>query len=704
MKSIRFILAAVSIAVAGCLRLWGCGPYYNEIPRPCYFASSSRPETIRDAQIRQNLLLWQQQTSPRIPLADIRQAVYTDDSRTFGKRSNSRTEDNAFYTFIRNAGDSEAINFLLTAKELEEARQEMNSPWYYPKERNGESPDVFGDIMARCRAYKGRRFADRYALQMVRASFAAGRYQDCIDIFSERLDSLPDDNLMKRMALGYVAGCWSRLGDTERANDYFATVGDISSIVHEDPIAYLTGRNPDSPMLLSHLQSIAAEGDTARVTALLPVADAVLADSVTAYRGDWEFLSAYIANDYLGDREAARASIDRAMASDFSSEDFADHARAYRMMLDAVEGNTGTLLEDLQWIKDKVDILSPTKAEWKDMLQNIVFAHWLPGLMEREDHATAVLLCGFADNLSAQSTLHFQDGYDHNGKEIAYITYDQMRHDPAAHNTVDYSSLTFELMQSLKSTQLAKVYKKIVAAKDPLSRFLKNYARIDPDYIFELTGTLCLREERYADAVNYLSRVSPDYFGRMNIAPYLRRDPMYCYPPRHKEIKHDSWTENIERSVSSNKTLTADPGSAKLEFAKTMADLRHKIIKSSADPDTCGLAMIDYAIAWRNSFEECWALTQYWRGENVPGRNYASVESDRPLEQYPFIYEYDNSKKVEERFRHMTRQALSILRTDEAKAKAHYRLGNLRSVIKRYGDTETAALVRSSCDKWRDWL
>ena len=96
------------------------------------------------------------------------------------------------------------------------------------------------------------------------------------------------------MALGYVAGCWTRLGDSDRANDYFASVGDISSIVHEDPIGYLTKRNPDSPMLLSHLQSIAAEGDTARVTALLPIAEAVLADSVTAYRGDWGiFLSAF---------------------------------------------------------------------------------------------------------------------------------------------------------------------------------------------------------------------------------------------------------------------------------------------------------------------------------------------------------------------------------------------------------------------------
>ena len=704
MKLIRYIFAAVSLAFAGMPFAEACGPTYNDIPRPCFFASSSRPETLRDAQIRQNILLWQQQTSPRIPLADIRQAVYADDYKTFASRSQDTAEDNAFYTFIRNAGDREAVDFLLTAKELEETRRKINSPWYYPKDRNSGNADVFQDIIDRCGAYKGRRFGDRYALQMIRACFAAGRYQDCIDIFDARLASLTDDNLMRRMALGYVAGCWTRLGDSDRANDYFASVGDISSIVHEDPIGYLTKRNPDSPMLLSHLQSIAAEGDTARVTALLPIAEAVLADSVTAYRGDWEFLSAFVSNDYFGDRESARMSISRALEESFSSEDFADHARAYRMVLDADDNERKPLLEDLQWIKDKIDILSPTKTEWKDLLQNIVFGHWLPRLMEEGDHTTAVLLCGFADNLSANSTLHFQDAFDSDGNEISYISYDQMRNDPATRNTVDYASLTFELMQSLKSTQLAAVYKKIVAAKDPLSRYLRTFARTDPDYFFDLIGTLCMREERYADAVNYLSRVTPEYMRRLNVKPYLRRDPMYCYPSRHREIKYSDWTMHVESTVSTKKTLMPSADNAKLDFAKKMAGLRHKIIKSSADPDTCGLAMIDYAIGWRNSFEECWALTQYWRGTNVPGRSYAAVDPGYPPQQYKFIYEYDGSKSVEERFRHMTRQAIKILRSDEARAKAQYRLGNYRIIIKRYPDTETAEVVKSSGDNWRDWL
>lgn len=708
MKLTRYILAVVSLLIAACLDASACGPWFNVIPRPCYFASSSRPETMRDAQERKNLVLWQQLTSTRIPVADVRQAVYADDYSTFNSRRQNPSEDNAFYTFIRNARDSEVADLLLTAKKVEETRRSITSPWYYPKDRYSGNADIFRELIDRCKAYKGRRLADRYALQAVRACFAARQYEECLRIFDQKLDSLPDSNLMKQMALGYVAGCWSRLGDTDRANAYFATVGDIASIRHDDPIRYLAERNPDSPALLSHIQKIVAQADSADVVSLLPIARSVLADSTTANRGDWEFLSAYISNEVLHDKALARDHITRSLESSFSSTDFADHARAYRMMLDADDNDKSSLLADLEWITPKLDILSPTCDEWNKLLKNIIFAHWLPALMQKGDHTTAILLCGFADNLSANSTMHPQYIYDNESGyyDTSFISYDQMRRDPEAVNTVDFACITFELMGSLKSTQLAAVYKKILTTSDPLIRFLKKYARTDADYFFELIGTLCLREERYADAVNYLSKVSETYRRNLNILPYLDRDPMTCYPSRHHVFTSQGWSYKYECSVSSPETRTWNPISAKLDFANAMSDLRHKIISSGADPDARGLAMVDYAIAWRNSFEECWALTQYWRGA-APGRQLASLST--PLDYdidslFPFIYEYNYSDRVETRFNHMTRQGMSLLRSDEARAKAQYRLGNLRTVVVRYPDTETAAAIKSSCDNWTDWL
>lgn len=45
-----------------------------------------------------------------------------------------------------------------------------------------------------------------------------------------------------------------------------------------------------------------------------------------------------------------------------------------------------------------------------------------------------------------------------------------------------------------------------------------------------------------------------------------------------------------------------------------------------------------------------------------------------------------------------------MLQTDEAKAEAEYILGNLRTIIKHYGNTTTAKNIKISCDNWHTWL
>ena len=45
-----------------------------------------------------------------------------------------------------------------------------------------------------------------------------------------------------------------------------------------------------------------------------------------------------------------------------------------------------------------------------------------------------------------------------------------------------------------------------------------------------------------------------------------------------------------------------------------------------------------------------------------------------------------------------------MFRSDEERAKAEYFLGNLKSVVRRYPDTQMAEYVRTSCDRWRNWL
>lgn len=151
-----------------------CGPYPPIIPTPKFFTSNWDGLLTKDFYKQENLRLWQKLTSERIPLNDIEQAVYKDNSDTVNdimfSYDESVSTDNLFYIYLKNTHDSELADFLSTAKELEKRRNEINSPWYYPSSR--DSSDVTGDfqdIIDKCKSYTGTRIKDRYALQVVRA-------------------------------------------------------------------------------------------------------------------------------------------------------------------------------------------------------------------------------------------------------------------------------------------------------------------------------------------------------------------------------------------------------------------------------------------------------------------------------------------------------------------------------------------------------
>ena len=146
------LLATSSHAIA-------CGPYPPIIPTPKFFTSNWDGLLSRDFYKQENLRLWQQLTSNRIPLKDIEQVVYKDDGELLNQIVYGYTPirtDNLFYVYLQNTTDYELADFLCTAKNLEKRRNEINSPWYYPSSR--ETYDEVGDfqtIINICNSYKG---------------------------------------------------------------------------------------------------------------------------------------------------------------------------------------------------------------------------------------------------------------------------------------------------------------------------------------------------------------------------------------------------------------------------------------------------------------------------------------------------------------------------------------------------------------------
>ena len=86
-------------------------------------------------------------------------------------------------------------------------------------------------------------------------------------------------------------------------------------------------------------------------------------------------------------------------------------------------------------------------------------------------------------------------------------------------------------------------------------------------------------------------------------------------------------------------------------------------MKYGKTADIRGMARFKYAIGRRNSFEECWALTQYWRGEYIglfePRLDYWSIDYIKGYDD--ILYDYKHSvghKKTEEIYQAEIKKAL----------------------------------------------
>lgn len=715
MKSTRFtlpLLVSASFLLAPGLRSLACGAFNPSIPSVNFYEADYRGITSEDRL--ENLRLWQQLTSASIPPADIEQAVYRDSRTDFLINCCDEDSPNLFYRYINNTDDREIIEFLSTAKEMEEMRATLTSPWYYPRSHSEKSePFDASDILRRCREYRGKRLRDRYALQYVRALFATRQYGRCIQAVDSAFAGFPDSNLFRRMAMRYAAGCRSRLGEPQVADSLFAIAGDVSSIAG-DRLGLMCRLNPSAPNLTAYIRSIAS--DTVAMLGLKPEARRLGADPRVANRGDWNFLLAFINNEYCSEPAAARRNIIAALAQPFSSAGLRDDARAYKIMLDALTGNTSSLRADLEWIESKISPTGSDNTLWDNRLKHLVYGYLVPHFWKAGDYATAILLSGYADCLTASMRLYdIPDDY-RDATPVTSLTLSEMRKRSDIFNPVDYGCLSFQLMQSLPFPRLAAIAPSLIGGGNALHRFLRRKARTDRDYIYELIGTVALRQEHYTQAVRYLSQVSTAYFPTTNVDKhgYLARDPFTHYPSRH-EI---STGYNIDWSVSGG-SPRSNPG-AKLDFARRMADYQRQA-SSAPSADDRLMARLMYAIGRRNSMEECWALTHYSRGYNwsvfVPDDYYYSPRPEGS--PYAFLYAYDH-RPVEARYDREIADILSVLNdspaptttqgslrgkiSDETCARIHHILGNLLTVKARYSSTATALLLRTSCDNWDSWL
>lgn len=688
---------------------YGYDEWYRYASASTYYNHWSNRRTDK----HRNCKAWQAVTSADIPLEDIHQIVYdtplNDLQRLVRLVQDPDLSDdlmrNQFAKWIVRHQDLDIAQLLELAKHCEILRQWKVDPWYYPVEGDEVSTELAA-IAERAMAYRGERLRDRYLLQAVRALFSISRHEECVNLWRINEAILPD-GVIKDMTLPYIAGSLFRIGQTDQALGVYAKIGDINSLLfcseklkkntdEIDHMKFAYRHCPDSPAFPFILQRLCWRieanfySDTLQskimTQRLYDFATRVADEGKASDRALWYYTASFLA-DRVGDTRRALTLLQKAEKQP-ATPFLKGSIHVLRAYLDAKTLPLGSAYDqrllahlrwfeqtikeqpyDYKWIEDHVfdrALYMDNEYYWNDALRKILLSVAAPRHAAAGDPVRALQLTNVADNL----LVTLLDTNSRIRKARSRVTADSVSH---LWRHYDYQSPTFIMVDTMSVDHLIAYVRQLDQPRTPFDRYLNDRSFTNPDYFNDLIGTKCLRAMRYADAERYLSRVSLPFTYSLNTYPYLSRDP-FSLNALFQHVKSGYMTDY------------------KLAFAQEMSDLE-RTIATTDDPNRKAQAMIRLATGIRNSVNDCWALTHYYRGTVV------------------LIQDYDldwNTLPDYQRAMHRSEQLLkdALLSFTDDEFLARYYLWNHQpwTVISRYPDTRAAAYVRCQCDGWEDWL
>lgn len=703
MKYVRFI-AAFSLFFAS-FNAFACSPSLCS-PSEYYLFHlvnlPDDPESSYNLNSQQNCQLWQQQAYVMISLDDIYQVVYKYNLQTLTDLKNGNippsARGNRMAQWLTTNSGKEALDFLILAKNCEWLRRESLSPWYYPSKKDPVRYSL-NEVaeMAREKA-RGYYYSDRYALQAVRAMTSLRQYEEIVSFWNE-IEKQMNDGFLKQMTLSYVAGAYVHLDNMELAKSYYKLANDLNGLLECD-LRYRSGMSqvekmellyevyPDCPVFRLRLWEILGkvepdrnweddwrwdlyrDGERAEIDQLALLCDKVLSEDTGADKALWAYAATYIAH-LKGDDNKADQYLKTAERT-VKDKNLEESIKVMRIFIDAQistydKAYEQKLFAQLRWLQEKIEqdidqktidgfdlynlIGSFSCYYWNDAMRCILLGTVCPKMIEQGNTTLALQLA----NMSSYSLPN----------EIPSVL--ARCRQERAFNYYDYCCQFAEMMDSLSANALIAYTEVAMKPRTEFQRFLNSHSYIDSDYLNEMIGTHCLREMRYADAEHYLSKVSFDYFIRTNVYKegYLNNDPF--------SVSRRRWNHG---------------GDAKLQFAKTMNMLEREIA-AATNPNQKAMLMIDLGLGIRNSFNRCWALTQYGRG----------WVDDSAYDWEVTGLTCQAMKRAEQLFS----KAFSTFTDDEYAAQAQLLFCNFKTVEERYPETLAADLVRGHCDYYIDY-
>ncbi len=714
MKYQKYI--AVSLILLSCgLKSMACGPYYYTPSEYYMYRISERYMTGQTYNTafnygsEENCLLWQEQTSKDIPVEDIYKVVYKANDQWIANLLNHQGADGPTYSFGRNLfadwlwDDSEAAAFLLLAKECEDIRRQMTDPWYYPSKRDPQKKGL-EEIVLKAEAYDGKRFSARYVLQAERALFSLRRYDDCINYWNGKKARVPD-NILRRLILRYVAGAYYNIGDIEKAMMIYGEVDDISSLLFcaqkagKKNLEALYDYSPESQALraeveriIIHAESILFDSDSFGRTSydfetLKYVRDLSMKIAEEGKVSDpdlWYYTAAFVEHLLEHDNEALRLvrKAEKSRGSDFIKESI--HVlKLYLIARGPYDGSyEKEMFNGVKWLEGKIVAhLDEGREEtirhgmyytrinfsyfyWNDMLRKIVHAGIAPKLCGMGKESTALAFSNMADNLIFNLVGEVDAGWNSPRR----VSIDKYRTE-GVFNSLDYCNHTFYLLDKVRIESIIQYVKSLEHPGNEMQSYLNAKGNINKNYFYEIIGTRLLRDMRYSEAEAWFAKVPSSFQAQLNTFKegYFRYDP---FVPE--------------------KTRIADNADYKYNFAREMVSLE-SAISGAVDPDRKAILLTKFATGIKNSLGNCWALSFY-------GLSWG----DTYTEEGPTVFSAAQDMGFA-RAEKLYAEALKICRDKETAAQINLFLGNRKTVVEEYNQTQTANYVRGHCDTYSDY-
>ena len=720
----RFTAASIA---AGLLSLFsmtpasGCG-FWLYAPQEyfMYRASDdhmhSRFSFSNEELSEQNCALWQQQTSTDLSMWDIYQAVYKVPAAQIQRIADKEFTREVYYwrrwpndLLLWLTHDEEAAKFLLLAKRCEEARGKINSAWYYPA-KNDPIARELEDIATEAMAYQDDRFLSRYALQAERALLTLRRYDKGIQYWESVKDRMPDD-VIRRLTLRNVAGCYFGSGDYDKAREIYISIGDIDSYCYAFKDRENTGLEdiyqyyPEAAYLRDAVQNAILDWERTIWNGewydTYTGKNIMLSDKDVAFYHDfclrvakegrvsdpdfWYYSAAFIEH-MGGNNAAAKKTLALALKAKGSSF-IKDSARVLQIYMEAQEPCNGSyekrMLANVRWLEGKIleDYANARERVlegyvhythsnisyyyWNDMLRKVVIGAVCPNLLKAGKEVSALGFANMTENLLISRVDEVRQWEREEPMSLKEYR------ESGLFNYMDYRSDFFKMADTLSVESVIKYYETTVSPKGKIQPYLNERSYVDKDYLCDLIGTKLLREMRYAEAERWLGAVSSAYQSHLNTSSegYLSRDP---------------FSQEEER--------LADPSDVKYNFAREMASLE-RAMQAATDPNRKAALLARYATGMKNSFGNCWALCFY----------HIFAGTDIESEWRPETYFGSKQRAAFDKVESLYADAVSLSTDPETAARIQHFLGNYKTVVEQYPDTRFAALVRACCDTYADY-